>query len=72
MGGFYGSLGPEDSKSYSLAFFFFPGRWKVVTDSVGPHLTLSLPFSWPYLQPSGSFVPAGGWGRRSFCILELG
>lgn len=72
MGGFYRSLGPEDSKSYSLAFFFFSGRWKGVTDSVGPHLALSLPFSRPYLQPSGSFVPAGVWGRRSFCILELG
>jgi hypothetical protein len=44
---FYGSHRPEDSKSYFLSFFFFPERWKVVTDSMGPHLALRAP---PFLS----------------------
>lgn len=48
MGIFYGSHRPEDSKSYSLSFLLLEGG-KVVNDSVGPHLTLRLPFSRPAL-----------------------
>ena len=55
-----------------FSFFFFSGRWKVVNDSVGPHLTLRLPFSRPALVPLVPLCLQEPPWRRSFCILELG